>query len=473
MAALVDALHQRVAHVEHGLLAPAALHRVAPDCALLRREARGRVRRDRSVPQVIVLVARGLDAVAGEHRVIDAHAAGGAVFDDKVGVARENGIEPREIGALMTEQTVADAVRVQLGADARLDVVVHLDVADVVVADQTVDDLVRVLDNLGIAEIELPAAAVVHLFAVAGEEPVGVDARGLRAADAHDLDLEPHAGDHALRADVVHDFLEAVREALVAREPLADIVPPEARGVPARVHAEVFAAGLVRGVDQRELLRGRRVRPQAVHVVVEDDAELFIVVVLAADHTAVFRQLAHRVVEFADRGADAHRHGCKRLTGLEVFPPVRFRLGRAAELDVEAAYLVADLPVPRAVVLDLPEEVGAGFRVFEQAHRQVFLGGPVSDIRRADHLGGALDLRGLALREAELGEAVTLPLHFALPAVVRVPDAHLVVGGEQALLFDAGQSEGGDVLEPLRLLADVLHVRPAAHGLNAVVKLHM
>ena len=121
------------------------------------------------------------------------------------------------------------------------------------------------------SEIELPAAAVVHLFAVAGEEPVGVDARGLRAADAHDLDLEPHAGDHALRADVVHDLLEAVREALVARQPLADVVPPEARGVPARVHAEVFAAGLVRGVDQRDLLLCCGISEQAVHIIIKNN----------------------------------------------------------------------------------------------------------------------------------------------------------------------------------------------------------
>ena len=152
---------------------------------------------------------------------------------------------------------------------------------------------------------------------------------------------------------------------------------------------------------------------------------------------------------------------------------MRFRLGRAAELDVKAAHLVADLPVPRAVVLDLPEEVRAGLRVFEQAHRQVFLCRPVADVRRADDLGGALHLLGLAQREAELREAVALPLHFALPPVVRVPDAHLVVGGEQALLLDAGQREGRDVLEALRLLPDIRHVRPAAHGLDAVVKLHV
>ena len=56
---------------------------------------------------------------------------------------------------------------------------------------------------------------------------------------------------------------------------------------------------------------------------------------------------------------------------------------------------------------------------------------------------------------------------------MRVPDAHLVVGGEQALLLDAGQREGRDVLEALRLLPDIRHIRPAAHGLDAVVKLHV
>lgn len=75
VTALVNALHQRIAHIKYGFLASAALHRVAPNGALLRRQTRGRVRRNGRIAQVVLLVARRLNAVAREHRVVDAHAA--------------------------------------------------------------------------------------------------------------------------------------------------------------------------------------------------------------------------------------------------------------------------------------------------------------------------------------------------------------------------------------------------------------
>ena len=224
-----------------------------------------------------------------------------------------------------------------------------------VVAYKAVNDLICVLHDLRVAEIELPAAAVVHLFAVACEEPVRVYARGLRAANAHYFNFEPHARNHALRADVVHHFLKAVRETFLTRQPFAHVVPPEAVRVPACVHAEVFAARLVRRIDERQLFRRCRVAPQAVHVVVENDAQLLVVCIFAANHAAVLRQLAHGVIKFAERGAYAHRHCRECFARLQILPPVRFRFRRAAQLNVKVAHLVADFPVPRAVVLNLPE----------------------------------------------------------------------------------------------------------------------
>ena len=103
MTALVDALHQRIAHIKYGFLASAALHRVAPNGALLRRQTRGRVRRNGRIAQVVFLVARRLNTVAREHRVVDAHAARGTVFNHKVGVAGKDGIEPSKICALVPE----------------------------------------------------------------------------------------------------------------------------------------------------------------------------------------------------------------------------------------------------------------------------------------------------------------------------------------------------------------------------------
>ena len=56
---------------------------------------------------------------------------------------------------------------------------------------------------------------------------------------------------------------------------------------------------------------------------------------------------------------------------------------------------------------------------------------------------------------------------------MRVPDAHFVVGRKHTLFFDAGEGKGGNVFQPLRLCADIFHVRPAAYSLNAVIKLHV
>ena len=72
-------------------------------------------------------------------------------------------------------------------------------------------------------------------------------------------------------------------------------------------------------------------------------------------------------------------------------------------------------------------------------------------------LRAGLNFLGLAAGETELREGVAFPLHFALPAVVRVPDAHFVVGRKHTLFFDAGEGkafeDGKLTLEDLRTIA--------------------
>lgn len=62
-------------------------------------------------------------------------------------------LPPRKVRAVVPEQAVAEAVGIQLRADARFDIVMHLDITDTVLPHETVDDL-------RIAEIKLIAVSV-------------------------------------------------------------------------------------------------------------------------------------------------------------------------------------------------------------------------------------------------------------------------------------------------------------------------
>jgi len=233
-------------------------------------------------------------------------------------------------------------------------------------------------------EIQLVPAAVVNLFAVAQEVPLPGNLVGQGTFDAHHLDFQPDAGHHALFPDVIHHLFQAAGKPAFGRLPFAHVVPPEAVGIPARVHTVVFAPRLRRLVDEGQLLLSGGVRPQAVHVVVENDGQGFVVSVFPADAAAVGGQLAHSLVEASGAGADADGNGGKGFAGLQVFPPVGLVLRGTGKLQVEVAVLVGDLPVPGAVVLNLPVEGGICLLIIEAAHGQILLSGPVACVGDVD-----------------------------------------------------------------------------------------
>ena len=143
---------------------------------------------------------------------------------------------------------------------------------------------------------------------MAYKEPVIRNFFRCLTADPHHFQFQPDARYHTFLADIIRHLAHAVRETPAALFPLSDAVPPVAVRIPATVDAEIFASCLRRGIDQRKLRLCRRFSPQAVHVVIEYDRELFIVRVDPADLSAVGRQRLHRVIKSVCRHTDRHRN---------------------------------------------------------------------------------------------------------------------------------------------------------------------
>ena len=140
-----------------------------------------------------------------------------------------------------------------------------------------------------------------------------------------------------------------------------------------------------------------------------------------------------------------------------------FAKGGAGDQDIEFPGDVADFPVPRAVVLDLPEEGFTGLRVFQRTHRQVAERGPgslVGNRNAVERKMGEIINRGINLREPEVLEASRAPLAFASPGVVGEVQLHLLIPDPLATERCSGECGRGNILEQHGLLAGVHHIGP-------------
>src|ERR1700722_13502544 len=72
----------------------------------------------------------------------------------------------------MLEQTLPEAIRVQLRALQRIDVVVHLDIAGAVLVYQPCDYLVQVRPHFRVPKVEQEPRILQHSLAMAHEKPV-------------------------------------------------------------------------------------------------------------------------------------------------------------------------------------------------------------------------------------------------------------------------------------------------------------
>jgi hypothetical protein len=108
------------------------------------------------------------------------------------------------------EQALAQAVGILRGAFQRVGVVVHLDVADTILFDQTFDDGIEIAPHFGIAEIQQEMRVLYYAPAMPQEEPAirllckrGVLARYFR--------LQPETGNHSSFADSIQDETDSAR----------------------------------------------------------------------------------------------------------------------------------------------------------------------------------------------------------------------------------------------------------------------
>src|SRR5690242_11817435 len=102
----------------------------------------------------------------------------------------------------MLEQALAKAVGTDVSPLQRINVVVHLDVADAIIADKSCDHLVQVSPYFGITEIEQKPRILQHSFAVTHEEPVVRLLREQRLSSGN-LGLEPQSRNHSSLPDLL------------------------------------------------------------------------------------------------------------------------------------------------------------------------------------------------------------------------------------------------------------------------------
>ena len=135
--------------------------------------------------------------------------------------------------------------------------------------------------------------------------------------------------------------------------------------------------------------------------------------------------------------------------------------------------LVSDLPVPRAVVLDLEKQAASCLRIFQIRHRKVFLARPVSGIGHPDHGGRPLFLNRLHQLHAKLRQRIALPVHLSLPAVMRNIDLHLFISRKHALFLDALIIKRRKIFQRLRFMSLIPHRLPHADDRISIIKLQI
>ena len=138
----------------------------------------------------------------------------------------------------MLQKTVSKTVCIHFRTNTRLNIVVHLDIADTVVPYHTVDDFGHMLNHKRMTEIQLITASVIHTLAVAQEEALIRQNGSLLTVDTHNLQLQPDTRNHALRTNIIRHLTHSIRKALFTLLPLTDTVPPVAVRIPAGINTK-------------------------------------------------------------------------------------------------------------------------------------------------------------------------------------------------------------------------------------------
>src|ERR1700733_8370704 len=216
-------------------------------------------------------------------------------------------------------------------------------------------------------------------FAMSLEEPcVGLVLQW--GMDTDYLWLEPKSRHHSLCFDSIEHLLKSAGKSGLRRLPGPNRSPPvfvQLR-IPAGIDHEVFTAGRSSCVDQRQFLGGRRIAFLTIHVIVENYWKITGVGAgTKACGSSIPSQCINRVFKASTNAAYRNRNCRIRLPGFEVLPGVAMNLIRSAEICVNGFILgIGELPVPRAIVFDLPEPGDAELGVFDHADGQIALRRP-------------------------------------------------------------------------------------------------
>ena len=117
---------------------------------------------------------------------------------------------------------------------------------------------------------------------------------------------------------MVHQPFQPLRETSRCRFPFTYAVPPETVGIPAGIDDIILTAGFGCGLDERQLFGCGGVCPEAVHVIVEDHRELFIVGIGTADAAPVFCHFFIRFFKSAADRADCRGDCDETLTRFQI-----------------------------------------------------------------------------------------------------------------------------------------------------------
>ena len=148
-------------------------------------------------------------------------------------------------------------------------------------------------------------------------------------------------------------------------------------------------------------------------------------------------------------------------------------LRRPTQLQIQMTILVTDLPVPRTIMLNLPEQHRVHLFIFQESHRKMLLRRPVARIFHTDRLRRTPRLMRLRHRHSKLVHRIAAPEQLLLPCIVRNTNLQLFIRIHQTVLLNARQCKRRNILNPKRLHTTILQHRPAAHHRNPIIKLQM
>ena len=222
----------------------------------------------------------------------------------------------------MLKKAISKTVRIDFRTNTRFNIVIHLNITNAVIPYHTVNDFRHMFNDQRMTEIELIPASVIHTLAVAQEEALIRQNGSLLTVDTHNLQLQPDTRNHALRTNIIRHLTHSIRKALFTLLPLTDTVPPVAVRIPAGINDKILTSGLLCRIHQRELFFCGRISKQTIHIIIENNRQIFIIFVRTADLSAVLRQSTNRFLEIIMTYADSHRNRRKGISRLQVLRPV-------------------------------------------------------------------------------------------------------------------------------------------------------